>query len=278
LRRVGYWFGSIPSKLKLWNENDLKMVEIIDEGFFGSVFLALVGEKKLPCVVKMSKEEDGNLLEEINLMARIDYHENIVKLIGVFVDALDEGSKGLPLPVLEYALYGNLRSFLRFQRGLIDNERSQMPKISLQTSFLHEKAREIASGMAHLQKFRIVHGDLAARNVLVYENMQVKISDFGMSKKLSQNYYRKTSKGMLPFKWMAPESLRDAIFTEKSDIWSFGITVWEIFTLGETPYPTLTADELLPHLNSGFRLQVSFVRFMLYLYFKDKRRNAKTYP
>ena len=71
------------------------MVEIIDEGFFGSVFLALVGEKKRPCVVKMSKEEDGNLLEEINLMARIDDHENIVKLIGVFVDLMDEGSKGL---------------------------------------------------------------------------------------------------------------------------------------------------------------------------------------
>ena len=72
---------------------------------------------------------------------------------------------------------------------------------------------------------------------------------------------------MLPFKWMAPESLRDAIFTEKSDVWSFGVTVWEIFTLGETPYPTMTADELLPHLNSGLRLQVSLKRFKLYLYF-----------
>lgn len=240
------------------------MVDIIDEGFFGSVFLALLDEKKRPCVVKMSKEEDGNLLEEINLMARIDDHENIVKIIGVFVEVKYEGSKGLPLPVLEYALYGNLRSFLRFQRGLVDNGKSQLPKIALRTSFLHEKAREIASGMAHLQKFRIVHGDLAARNVLVYENLTVKISDFGMSKKLSQNYYRKTSKGMLPFKWMAPESLRDAIFTEKSDVWSFGITVWEIFTLGETPYPTLTADEILPHLNSGLRLQVCF-KNLIYL-------------
>ncbi|CAG5109874.1 Oidioi.mRNA.OKI2018_I69.chr2.g4349.t1.cds [Oikopleura dioica] len=255
LRRVGYWFGSIPPYAKIYNSSSIELVEIIDEGFFGSVFLAIL-EKKRKCVVKMSKEEEGNLLEEINLMCRISDHGNIVQLIGVFVDSQDKRSKGLPLPVLEHALYGNLRCFLRFQRGLIDNTKSQLPKISIKPPFLHQKALEIAQGMAHLQKFKIVHGDLAARNVLVFEDLTVKISDFGMSKKLSQNYYRKTSKGMLPFKWMAPESLRDAIFTEKSDVWSFGITIWEIFTLGETPYAALTADEILPHLNSGSRLEI----------------------
>eukprot|EP00731_Ephydatia_muelleri_P021017 Em0013g744a len=121
-------------------------------------------------------------------------------------------------------------------------------------------ALQIASGLRHLELMEIVHCDLAARNILISEGFILKISDFGMARDIScKNYYRKCPQGLIPVKWTAPEALEEHLYTYKSDIWSFGIVLWEIFSYGHSPYPDMdvhTWDPFIQYLKNGNRPEI----------------------
>ncbi|KAL9972286.1 hypothetical protein ACROYT_G018569 [Oculina patagonica] len=116
---------------------------------------------------------------------------------------------------------------------------------------------QVSRGMAFLASKKCVHRDLAARNILVGDNYVMKIADFGLARDIyKDDLYVKKTQGLLPVKWMAPESLFDKVYTEKTDIWSFGILLWETFTLGGTPYPGLPTEQLLDYLSEGKRMDI----------------------
>jgi len=113
-------------------------------------------------------------------------------------------------------------------------------------------AAQIADGMAFLEYNKFIHRDLAARNCMVADDMTVKIGDFGMSRQIyTGNYYRKGGKGEMPIRWMAPESLGEGIFTSQSDVWSYGVVIWEIMMLGAQPYADMGNNEVMAHVLDG---------------------------
>uniref|UniRef100_A0A8C3TUC3 Fibroblast growth factor receptor n=1 Tax=Catharus ustulatus TaxID=91951 RepID=A0A8C3TUC3_CATUS len=164
-----------------------------------------------------------------------------------------------PLYVLvEYASKGNLREYLRARRppGMdYSFDTCKLPEEQLTFKDLVSCAYQVARGMEYLASQKCIHRDLAARNVLVTEDNVMKIADFGLARDVHNiDYYKKTTNGRLPVKWMAPEALFDRVYTHQSDVWSFGVLLWEIFTLGGSPYPGIPVEELFKLLKEGHRM------------------------
>ncbi|KAF6081488.1 insulin receptor [Phyllostomus discolor] len=153
---------------------------------------------------------------------------------------------------MELMAHGDLKSYLRSLRPEAENNPGRPPPT------LHEMiqmAAEIADGMAYLNAKKFVHRDLAARNCMVAHDFTVKIGDFGMTRDIYEtDYYRKGGKGLLPVRWMSPESLKDGVFTTSSDMWSFGVVLWEITSLAEQPYQGLSNEQVLKFVMDGGHL------------------------
>uniref|UniRef100_A0A672J862 Fibroblast growth factor receptor n=1 Tax=Salarias fasciatus TaxID=181472 RepID=A0A672J862_SALFA len=255
---------------------NLTLGKPLGEGCFGQVVRADAyginkecPEQATTVAVKMLKDDAtdkdlADLISEMELMKVMDKHKNIINLLGV---CTQDG----PLYVLvEYASKGSLREYLRARRppGMdYTFDVTKVPEEQLTFKDLLSCAYQVARGMEYLASKRCIHRDLAARNVLVTEDNVMKIADFGLARGVHQiDYYKKTTNGRLPVKWMAPEALFDRVYTHQSDVdflfsspgklslWSFGVLMWEIFTLGGSPYPGIPVEELFKLLKEGHRM------------------------
>ncbi|KAE9548241.1 hypothetical protein FO519_008549 [Halicephalobus sp. NKZ332] len=232
--------------------DDLFLDEEIGKGNFGKVFngygkniTSVCGVNFGDCAIKTVSEsashaEKAYFLLEANVMKQFDT-SFIVKLLGVVSD-------GQPvLIVMELMQNGNLRDFLRSRRPDAEENTNNAPLPTMLNYF--KWAIQIADGMAYLESLKFCHRDLAARNCMVSSDETVKIGDFGMAKDMCYHeYYRPAGRRLMPIRWMAPESLKDGIFTVKSDVWSYGIVLYEMLTLGEQPYAGLGKDEVFNYI------------------------------
>ncbi|XP_072046628.1 fibroblast growth factor receptor 4-like [Amphiura filiformis] len=241
----------------------IQYISHLGQGAYGQVFLGeatgIIDEGVTTLVaVKTVKENScnpevmDNLRREINIMRDMKPHPNVVTLLGFSTD-VQTG----PLLIMEYASRGNLKDYLMDTRCRDDTCYSNMPchtRIPTWTKLL-QFSHQIASGMAYISSHEYIHRDLAARNILLTEDFVCKVSDFGLARDVMNiKTYQRTNQAHLPIRWMAPESLLDDIYTTKSDVWSFAVLLWEIVTLGSSPYPGCSPKEVIRKVQHGCKM------------------------
>ncbi|KAI2654930.1 hypothetical protein H4Q32_017225 [Labeo rohita] len=258
-----YFCGIIKDKdmcVQHIKRKDIVLKWELGEGAFGKVYLAECAnlcpdtDKMLVAIktLKVANESTRQDFQREAELLTVLQHEHIVRFYGVCTD-------GEPLAmVFEYMRHGDLNRFLRAHgpdaRILDEMKVPLMGQLTLPQML--QIAAQIASGMVYLASLHFVHRDLATRNCLVGEGLVVKIGDFGMSRDIySTDYYRVGGRTMLPIRWMPPESIMYRKFTTESDIWSFGVVLWEIFTYGKQPWYQLSNSEAIECITQGRELE-----------------------
>lgn len=257
-----YALGDLPSdedlaSLPLIEKDQIILTKFLGSGAFGEVFEGIAqdlgGEGLPPTKVAVktlrkgaTDQEKSEFLKEAKLMSNFK-HEHILRLLGISLD------NSLYFIILELMEGGDLLSYLRNSRPSVGD------RGPLSLNDLLGICVDVAKGCKYLEDMHFVHRDLAARNCLVSSvdpSLRiVKIGDFGLARDIyKHDYYRKEGEGLLPVRWMAPESLVDGVFTKHSDVWAFGVLLWEVMTMGQQPYPARTNLEVLHYVREGGRL------------------------
>ncbi|XP_011859513.1 PREDICTED: platelet-derived growth factor receptor alpha [Vollenhovia emeryi] len=251
----------------------LNLIRELGKGQFGKVYLGKLNNESTLIAVKMDAhngpEAQHQLLEEIKIMKAAGPHTHLVTFIGCCT--LPDNPTCI---LLEYMEGGDLLAYLHRRRNIKSNDMSlcsfenavsryadiiegnkndyKHPYDTIETQQLIKFAFDIASGMEHLEAKRIVHRDLAARNILLTSDLTLKISDFGLSRSGTYVIHNMSDKiRQLPIRWMSPEAIRDRAFSSKNDVWSFGVVLWEIGTLGSFPYSSIQDNKLLHYLTQS---------------------------
>nr|XP_057947022.1 ALK tyrosine kinase receptor isoform X1 [Doryrhamphus excisus] len=241
--------------LKEVPRRNISLTRGLGHGAFGEVYEGLavgipgeqsplhVAVKTLPEVC--SEQDELDFLMEALIISKFS-HQNIVRCVGVSLHAMPR------FILLELMTGGDLKTFLREMRPRLDQP-SNLSMVDLLNV-----ARDIAKGCQYLEENQFIHRDIAARNCLLTckgQGRVAKIGDFGMARDIYRaSYYRKGGRAMLPVKWMPPEAFMEGIFTSKTDTWSFGVLLWEIFSLGYMPYPSRSNQEVLDFVTNGGRM------------------------
>nr|XP_046228936.1 tyrosine-protein kinase SRK2 [Scatophagus argus] len=223
------------------DRKSIKLLRKLGAGQFGEVFEGLWNDTT-PVAVKTLKPgsmDPEDFLREAQIMKRLRH----TKLIQLYAVCTMED----PIYIItELMSNGSLLDYLQ-------NDKGNTLRISDQT----EMAAQVAAGMAFLELQNYIHRDLAARNVLVGENNTCKVADFGLARvfmKENENVYEAKEGTKFPVKWTAPEAIHDSRFSIKSDIWSFGILLYEIITFGQTPYPGMSNNQVVQKILQGYRM------------------------
>eukprot|EP01119_Soliformovum_irregulare_P023430 TRINITY_DN8171_c0_g2_i5.p1 TRINITY_DN8171_c0_g2~~TRINITY_DN8171_c0_g2_i5.p1 ORF type:complete len:697 (-),score=142.45 TRINITY_DN8171_c0_g2_i5:250-2340(-) len=220
----------------------LEDLKPIGSGSYGTVFQAtwretVVAVKQLHTSLNFDQKAITDFKGEVEILSRLRPHPNVVLFMGIT-------SPPQPLTIVtEFCARGSLYALMKNMNFYFDG--------FLQKKFL----LGIARGMLHLHSESIVHRDLAARNVLLTENMEPKVADFGLSRKDSENESNQTKSGVGPLKWMPPESIKDKVYSTQSDVWAYGVVIWEIVVRGD-PWPEMdTVKAAMGVCYEGLRLQ-----------------------
>ncbi|XP_007251958.2 tyrosine-protein kinase receptor TYRO3 [Astyanax mexicanus] len=238
-------------------ERLLTLGHMLGKGEFGSVreaFLKTEDGSVQKVAVKVLKTDINSSSDIEQCLKEAAYmkdfhHPNVIQLIGVSLHRRPQQRLPIPMVILPFMKHGDLHTFLLMSR-LGDDP------FTLSLQMLVQFMLDVARGMQYLSSKNIIHRDLAARNCMLNENMTVCVADFGLSKKIySGDYYRQGSVSKLPVKWIALESLADNVYTTQSDVWAFGVTMWEIMARGQTPYPGVENSEIYEYLIKGERLK-----------------------
>ncbi|KAM6948895.1 epidermal growth factor receptor [Aplochiton taeniatus] len=238
--------GEAPNQalLRILKESEFKKIKVLGSGAFGTVYKGLwvpVGEDvKIPVAIKVLREATSpkankEIMDEAYVMASVD-HPHVCRLLGICLTSTVQ-------LVTQLMPYGCLLDYIKENKDHIGSQ------------YLLNWCVQIAKGMNYLEERRLVHRDLAARNVLVKTPQHVKITDFGLAKLLNadeKEYH--ADGGKVPIKWMALESILTRKYTHQSDVWSYGVTVWELMTFGTKPYDGIPASEIAGVLEKGERL------------------------
>lgn len=249
-------YAGVQYKLDNWevSRDKVKQMHELGQGSFGMVYEGVIKDLKIDggetrCAIKTVNEnatdkERISFLNEASVMKQFDT-AFVVRLLGVV-------SQSQPtMVIMELMINGDLKGYLRSHRPEYDNGSGTPPTPPTLRQIL-QMAAEIADGMSYLSAKKFVHRDLAARNCMVSEDMTVKIGDFGMTRDIYEtDYYRKGTKGLLPVRWMSPESLKDGVFTSSSDVFSYGVVLWEISTLASQPYQVKSRPQWNVHIASS---------------------------
>ncbi|XP_022330713.1 tyrosine-protein kinase CSK-like isoform X1 [Crassostrea virginica] len=214
-------------------KKDLQEIELIGRGEFGDVYKGLY--KNQFVAVKQLKDQDRAaqaFLKEASVMTSLR-HPNLVQLIGVVL------GDTIRL-VTEFMGKGNLVEYLRSRGRSVIQKKDQI-----------DFATDTCAAMEYLESKKLVHRDLAARNILINENNTAKVSDFGLAKYGDYS----TEGGKFPIKWTAPEALKNNKFSNKSDMWSYGILLWELYSFGRVPYPRIPLADVVMHVEKGYRME-----------------------